>query len=192
MGWHHRMSRFMTTHHVFEQEADNSCGPSCALMLFQRARGVKLNAMDSYKGYDGYAAKGPVTSAYDGSAGTWYEDMARYIRNVLAEPTKAFRGTFADCTDFALLAVRNKCPALASIGWYTGGTRNNGHWVIFDKVESFSNSRYMIASDPGDGHLHVFPITKGQPFHYQPDYGQGIMNGILDGVIYFPNQMDYS
>jgi hypothetical protein len=91
MGWHLRVSRFGSTHHVFRQENDNACGMACALMLFQRLRGVKLNSQDAYRGYDAYGnqvgtrAGAAVGAIYDGSAGVW---CTAAIRNV---PSSLFR-----------------------------------------------------------------------------------------------------
>jgi len=195
MGWHLRVSRFGSSHQVFKQQDTDSCGPSCALMLFQRLRGVKLSKGDSYRGYDAYGNENFGTrngiaegAAYDGSNGTWFNDMSRMLRNTLGEECRSYRGTFQECTDFALARVRNGAVAVGSIGWYNAGQRNGGHWVIFDQVSSFRSTKYMVTSDPADGHVHVYSITANTPFSYHPDYGNGRMQGVLDGLIYFPNR----
>jgi len=199
MGWHTRVSRFGSVHQVFHQKDVNSCGPSCALMLYQRMRGVKLDKDDSYKGYDAYGNQNhgqrqgaAVGGAYDGSAGTWFDDMARLMRNSLGESCKPFQGTFQECTDLALLFVRDGVSILGSIGWYNNNQRNGGHWIVLDRVENLFGKKYMVASDPGDGHVHVSSITKGQPFSYRPDYGQGPNSGFLDGLVYFPDRARYN
>jgi hypothetical protein len=203
MGWHLRVSRFGSTHHVFHQENVNACGTACALMLFQRLRGVKLNSQDVYRGYDAYGnqqfgtrAGAAVGANYDGSAGTWYDDMARYLRNSLGMPCTSYQGSHQECAKSPLQTVGDGGVVLASIGWYdtlVKGTfiagrfsRNGGHWVLFDKVSSFAGTRYMVASDPGDGHVQVFPIRENSAFWYEPDYGRGTRGGILDGLVHFP------
>jgi hypothetical protein len=202
MGWHLRVSRFGSTHHVFRQENDNACGMACALMLFQRLRGVKLNSQDAYRGYDAYGnqvgtrAGAAVGAIYDGSAGVWGVDMARYLRNSLGMPCTSYHGSYQECAEFALQTVGDGGVVLASIGWYdtfvkgtfiAGRSSQNGaHWVLFDKVSSFAGTRYMVASDPGDGHVHVFPIRENSAFWYEPDYGDGMRGGILDGLVHFP------
>ena len=125
MGWHLRVSRFGSTHHVFHQENVNACGTACALMLFQRLRGVKLNSQDVYRGYDAYGnqqfgtrAGAAVGANYDGSAGTWYDDMARYLRNSLGMPCTSYQGSHQECAKSALQTVGDGGVVLASIGWY--------------------------------------------------------------------------
>jgi hypothetical protein len=161
-------------------------------MLFQRLRGVTLEKVDSYRGYDAYGNQnfgndrsGPVGASYNSSTRTGFADMSRYLRNVLGEPCTYYLGTSDRCTDYALKTVKDGAVAVGSIGWYPGAGRKGGHWVIFDRVSSFAGTKYMVASDPWDSHVHVFPVRAGQSFFYEPDYGSGPRPGILDGLVYF-------
>src|ERR1700751_5411126 len=140
-------------------------------MLFQGLRGVTLEKVDSYRGYDAYGNQnfgndrsGPVGASYDSSTRTAFSDMSRYLRNVLGQPCTYYLGTSDRCTDFALKTVKDGAVAVGSIGWYPGAGRKGGHWVIFDRVSSFAGNKDMVASDPWDGQVHVFPVRAGQSF----------------------------
>ncbi len=187
MGWHFRVCRFGHTHYVFKQEADESCGPSCALMLFQRLRNVKLDSLDSYKGFASYG-QGGAKGDYNGAVGTGGNDMARFLRNVLGQSCVYKRGTAQELTDGVLANLRRKRPVVFGVMWVDehGNHTRGGHWIVADKVTKFLGKQYVCASDPGDGHVHVVEFRDGIQTYYQPEYGSTQDDSDLDDYIEFP------
>ena len=187
MGWHLRVCRFGHAHYVFKQEADESCGPSCALMLFQRLRNVRLDALNSYRGFSSYG-QGGAHGGYDGSNPTGGNDMARFLRNVMGQACVYKRGTAQELTDGVLANLRGGKPVVFGVMWVDedGNHTRGGHWVVADRVAKFLGKTYVCACDPGDGHVHVTEFRAGIQTYYQPRYGGRQDDSDLDDYIEFP------
>lgn len=80
-------------------------------------------------------------------AGTFMDQVAQALRNegLTATTTSFTPGSTVDKT-----RLSTTTPAIVLLGWYSGGTRNGGHFIVASKVAADGNVVYL---DPWGGVL---------------------------------------
>ena len=187
MAWQKRTCRFLHTHWVFHQEGDESCGPSCGLMIAQRLRGTRMNAEDSYVGMEGYGMHKQVGTYQPNQRPTDGDEMARYLKMMLGKTTQYVNPRLASQVKSGVLANLNANPSkpvVMGVMWLGahGKTENRGgHWICVDRVTQFMGSTYVCVCDPGDGHVHPIKWNDLGSLVYKPQYSTH--GGQLDDYI---------
>lgn len=187
MAWHRRICRFMHTHWVFEQEGDESCGPSCGMMIAHRLRNVRLDAEDSYVGMEGYGMHQAVGTYNENTRPTDGGEMARYLKMMLGQSTQYQNPRLPSAVKTGVVAnLKASKPVVMGVMWRGAHGPlgdEGGHWVCVDKISRLFGSTYVCVCDPGDGHVHPVKWNENQGLVYRPGYSA--YGGELDDYIEF-------
>ncbi len=187
MSWYIRVTRFLSVHMVYAQEAPNSCGMASILMInFKQKKGTMLAGLAAAGAVStlpivGEAVASPIASAaidyavasepevykaYTRVTGTPYDgsqySFAEHFPQVLSDlGLGAWELVDAGETRFAeaATAATKKAPIIAHVTWPGGG-----HFVVIDEFHAGS----ACIADPWDGELHVATLPKNQKSVYYP------------------------
>ena len=164
MPWIKRQCAFRHDHQVFTQEAENSCGPSCMMMAYQRIWGRKFEQPLSYEAYTKYGGGGN----YDGSNYSYTNHLAAAMRKFVDGKTKDHAAhaptQIADRILTSLFVVGK--PIIALTDWSLGG----GHFVLIDQASKLAGDYYICVCDPWDGKVRSQKIVPGQTVRYSANY----------------------
>jgi hypothetical protein len=163
-------------HLVYAQEAENSCGIACVMMVTFKINKLKLGAQAVYAEKEIYTKYSAASGAnYDGSAYTYTNHLATVLNTLgIGTWTQEFTNDVSSAiinsvgTDIVgagqvFNSIRRGYPIIVLVGWNAGGA----HFVVVDTVNNFLGSTYASVCDPWDGDVHITPIEAGQPFVYE-------------------------
>ncbi|MDR3374406.1 MAG: hypothetical protein P4L98_11820 [Ancalomicrobiaceae bacterium] len=192
MGWHIRLSSGGGVHAVYSQQADNSCGIACIIMInfklkkwqlgMAAAASVALGAwsnpiMDKVmhsavkSEQEVYAAYAKLTGkAYDGSQ---YTDMGVLV-DVLNElgigRWSLEHVTNARLASRLMLGTRgpSAAPLMVHVKWRDNG---GGHFVVCDEVDFEGTSLVADFCDPFDATVKTLAVSPGAGVTYDTKTG---------------------
>jgi hypothetical protein len=192
VSWFVRVSKFAELHVVYSQQAENSCGIACVIMVNFKLKKWMLpaayatgaipvfgpivqpiasrlaleSAVKAEK--EVYAAYAKVSGApYDGSAYS-YADVLPKVLNELG--IGVWRSACLSATAIADKIIANfsggnDVPMILLLHWTDGG----GHFVCCDGVTKSGGNIYANICDPWDGQVRTPQVTKGQAANYAAD-----------------------
>lgn len=187
MGWFTRFTRFGDSHMVYAQEAENSCGIACVMMVVFKVNkltpGRKATHIEGkiYKAYDKHwKAKYPGIrggTPYDGSIYSYATLLAKTLNDLNcgqweavnigeSRVSKAIIDSVG--TDYVgagplLNSLTRGSPIILLTRWTVGG----GHFIVVDTVNYFFGSLYASVCDPWDGNVHITPFDLDTSFTYE-------------------------
>jgi hypothetical protein len=176
MAWFIRFTRFLDTHLVYAQEAENSCGIACTLMTVFKINKFKPGKEALHKEKEIYDVYGEVAhTTYDGSAYTYANHLASTLNKLKVGRWKAKYYGPAGVVGAALKGLGETVPpgphafykphhgpVIVLVGWTAGGA----HFVVIDTLVSAFGDVYATVCDPWDGNVHVTEVKEGTPMHY--------------------------
>ncbi len=198
MTWHLQFTRFASAHMVRQQEAVNSCGIACILMInfkmkkallaSRLAAGAAVSAVPipgaSYLGATmaqqakdwALQTEPEVYKIYGDVVGTTY-DGTSYTRATKHPPVlnKLGLGLWsADWVGASAMglaikeAIAGGAPCIVHVTWAAGGA----HFVCIDDVfTSPGGTEYAAVNDPSDGEVNLTQITDGATISYLNNTG---------------------
>lgn len=200
MAWSKEHSSFGTSHWVFQQEQTMSCGMACALMLFQRIRGVKMEESDARKAFSMY-----VEGVTHGAAshdrnimsphdfhynGVDSDKMKTFLSKVLGVNFN-MESDSSKCVDTVLAKLKNvkQKGGTVAVGWFmvleNGSDREvSSHFIVLEGIGTSGAKSCVVLADPGDGKLHEEAITSGAELVYRPK--DKPKHAVLKAVLYYP------
>jgi hypothetical protein len=200
MAWSKEHSSFGTSHWVFQQEETMSCGMACALMIFQRLRGVKLEEADARKAFRMYAqgvtqgAKSHdqnIMSPHDFHCrGVEVDELKSFLSKVLGIPFKAVMDPSA-CAAAVLdnlgsLKQKNRTFAVGNflVRDNESGRELSSHFIVLDGTYPSAQTTCVVLADPSDGKLHEVAISRDGELVYRPK--DKPKHAVLKALLYYP------
>lgn len=175
MAWFSRFTRFLDAHLVYSQEAENSCGIACTLMVVFKLNKLTPGKQALYAEKEIYDAYGKESgSTYDGSAYTYTNHLAATLCKLNVGnwaqanlPVNDVPEAIADTVGVKGIGPKltydtGKAPIIVLVGWTGGGA----HFVVIDSVVETGGKKYATVCDPWDGNVHVTELKYNQPFDY--------------------------
>ncbi len=189
MAWFTRFTRFGDAHIVYSQEAENSCGIACVIMVVFKMHKLSpgkqavYKETEVYKLYDEQRKKFPAIwdgIPYDGSAYSWSGVLAATLNQLdvgrwetkdvgAAGVSQAIIDSVGQ--DYVGLGplingARRGDPIIVLTDWIVGG---GAHFVCIDTVNNFFGTTYASVCDPWDGDVHIQAFEAGKTFEYLAD-----------------------
>lgn len=159
-------------HQVWAQEQANSCAVASLWMARNQARQMSINQGEWALAWQVYnqaiqglalypAPPAPMTlnpAAFPAdqstfkntfaSFGTYMDQVARALVNDRLRVT--LKTPFAPGSMVDASRISDTTPAIVLLGWYSGGTRNGGHFIVASRV---TRSGRVVFLDPWQGQL---------------------------------------
>lgn len=199
MSWYIRLTRFLSAHMVFSQEAENSCGMASIMMInFKQKKGTMLAGLSAAGQVSaipgiGQAIAGPMASAaisyavttepavykaYTKVTGTPYDGSdysdAKFFPQVLKDLGLGEWELFFSASESSFpadaAAATKTAPIIARVKWAKGA-----HFVVIDEF----HGNAACVCDPWDGEVHVTGMPPGQAAPYLP--GDAVISFSLGG-----------
>ena len=186
MAWFSRFTRFGDVHLCYSQEAANSCGIGCVMMVVFKMNKLSKNQA-IHKEKEVYKKYSAITgSPYDGSqysnglhlatalskmgVGSWEcvnvgpKNVSQAIVDSLGVevPGMSLLAGAAAPAVWAANQLRSRTPIILHVGWGGGGA----HFVVVDTVNTTGLSMYASVCDPWDGNVHITKFKIGSTFKY--------------------------
>ena len=188
MAWFLRVTRFASIHAVYGQEQKNSCGiasvmmvnfklkkdliagaastvsipvigPAIAPVLTQAAlKSAVAVEKEVYKAYSDVSG-----SAYDGSAYTFTDDLAKVLNKLGIGTWEDKMIGEAGVAGAVLDSMDNDAPIILLTNWKADG---GGHFVVCDQVHNFMGTNYACICDPWNGDVVLTEFKRGEVFNY--------------------------
>jgi hypothetical protein len=178
MAWFVRFTRFLDAHLVYAQEANQSCGIACALMVAFKINKLSPGQRALYMEKEVYRVfdQATGTTGYDGTKGTDSGDLAKALNKLGSigqwrydqltpsqVPQAVVDSVGADFLGPVIdTSQRGRWPIILGLDWTGGG----GHWVVVDTVNHIAGNYYASVCDPWDGDVHVTKMEIGKRFDY--------------------------
>ena len=171
------------THQIWAQEQANSCAVASIWMARGQAMQMSINQDEWSLAWRIYGqvvqgmgllaspnAPAPMTldpRAHQANQST-FGNMFASFGTYMAQVAKALRneGLTATTTSFgpgAVVDIRrlsDTTPAIVLLGWYTGSTRNGGHFIVASRVTSGGR---VVFLDPWQGRLRELTAGPNYP-----------------------------
>jgi len=189
MPWFLRTSRH-GVHAVYGQQADNSCGIACVIMVnfkmkkwevASAAATVASNPIVGFPAlglatYDAvkretevYGAYSKVTGQkYDGTTYTDATVLPRVLNELSIGRWVAACVTARDLAG-SILDKYSRWPFITLVHWRAGG----GHFVICDNVEKSGTGGSADFCDPWDTSVRTLTLVRGRAITYQVEHATG-------------------
>ena len=191
MSWFAHLTRLGTAHVVYEQERDNSCGPSVILTAnFFLKRGSAALTASAGIGMSPLTAPliGPwlvrealrramrtepeVYRIYSAVTGTLYDGTTYSIADYFPEVLRRLGLGLWETTYVGPAGVSGAlrrsaakgAPTLVHTTWDAGGA----HFVCVDQVIERGGT-FATACDPWDGEVHLIPLHRDKEVPYNPN-----------------------
>lgn len=172
MAWFTRFTRFGDVHIVYAQEAENSCGIACCMMVTFKINKLRPGATAVHQEKSVYDVYSKVSgSTYDGSAYTYASHLASTLNKLLPGKwvAKDVGASNVGKTIISKVGVTpgfgpiiDVTPVIVLVGWTAAGA----HFVVVDTVRQAVGQKYATVCDPWDGDVHVTPCASGSSLKY--------------------------
>lgn len=187
MAWFTRFTRFGDAHLVYAQEAQNSCGIACIMMVvfkinkFSPGKQAVHEEEKIYKAYDKHfkAEKPGIRGGtpYDGSVYSYASLLSKTLNDLNCGTWEAKNIGEANVSQAIVDAVGTDVvgagpivnaatrgyPIILLTRWDQGG----GHFIVVDTVNNFLGTLYASVCDPWDGNVHITQFETGKSFEYE-------------------------
>lgn len=169
-------------HQVWAQQQANSCAVASIWMARNQARQMTVNEEEWSLAWRIYSQvvqgmqlspRPPAPMSLNPSSfpanqdtfqnmfasfGTYMDQVARALTNDGLRVT--LKTPWAPGTSIQTLRLSDTTPAIVLLGWYTGTTRNGGHFIVASRVAANGRVVYL---DPWEGQLRELGAGPGYP-----------------------------
>lgn len=172
MAWFTRFTRFGDAHIVYAQEAANSCGIACVMMVTFKINKLRPGATAVHQEKSIYDVYSKASGAsYDGSAYTYASHLASTLNKLLPGKWTA-KNVGASNVGKTIIdkvgvtagfgPIINVTPVIVLVGWTAAGA----HFVVVDTVRTAIGQKYATVCDPWDGDVHVTACSASSDLKY--------------------------